>query len=253
MTFGIFRLGLGARLHTGANPQGIRHVLSMRHLRHNYLHGYTPELFDLLIRHRECQASDPSDEVYALIGSSRSADEPGLRAEYSLTPAVVYKRVGLHILFSSKSLHLLSAVANEESSMQHLLPSWVPDWTHLFQKMPHSKVSKIFHASGDNVVSTSYSGVNHNILILKGRILGSVHKTLNQRKLADPMEQGRTPQGDDSSNGRLAALVRQVLGSVHKILNVKRLINFIEHGRKPQEDDSSSGGFMALARAGGER
>lgn len=114
---------------------------------------YTGSLFNLLIRHREWQATDPKDKVYALVGLSndgQAEQETYLHIEstvltlelrtaplsvihvhpdYRLDTVQIYTNVARKFLEKDSNLDLFGAIYPSEDSAFDNLPSWVPDWS----------------------------------------------------------------------------------------------------------------------------
>lgn len=87
----------------------------------------------LLKSHRHCDASDPRDKIFALIGISRTppfttTGNP-LRADYSISFEALYTKVTRMLPCSEGNLDFLSwrEVVNKQRHTSKL-PSWVPDY-----------------------------------------------------------------------------------------------------------------------------
>src|SRR3569833_2005805 len=83
--------------------------------------------------HRETEAKDPRDKVYAFLGiANRGAADAELhdeliRPDYELPVGEVYKRVAVRLLLTHGDLRLLSHVQDPTATSLAGLPSWVPD------------------------------------------------------------------------------------------------------------------------------
>lgn len=71
-----------------------------------------------------CQATDPRDKVYGLLGLF---DRPLIPVDYILTVDVVYLRFSQVLIQEARNIHLLHLFGTQ----RHLqtLPSWVPDFS----------------------------------------------------------------------------------------------------------------------------
>ncbi|EWZ29541.1 uncharacterized protein FOBCDRAFT_149691 [Fusarium oxysporum Fo47] len=88
------------------------------------------EFLTLLGDTRDCNASDPRDKIFALLGLWKRPLEP----DYTLSPQVVYTGLA-SMLVTDKSwevVALLLDMATHGCSMLGL-PSWVPDWSEKSQ------------------------------------------------------------------------------------------------------------------------
>jgi hypothetical protein len=93
-----------------------------------YFPSHTPklQLLDLLFRTRSCQASDPRDKVFAVVGMSESASEECLRPDYRKSTVDVYIETAVS-LQEKFGLSFLSGVQGLPRLPN--LPTWVPDWS----------------------------------------------------------------------------------------------------------------------------
>lgn len=89
------------------------------------------KLLDLLIFSQSCQASDPRDKVFGLLGLLPSGKIGDLGADYSMTVEGLYTRVALHLVSYMGWRHVLSLAGlnRRPGSVLESLPSWVPDWS----------------------------------------------------------------------------------------------------------------------------
>lgn len=92
----------------------------------------TPEqVFDLLCLAKSCDASEPLDKVFALLGLLPSRRIGNIEANYNLTPEELYTRVALHLASTIGWLPVLLKAGKDgqKGSSLSSLPSWVPDWS----------------------------------------------------------------------------------------------------------------------------
>ena len=88
-------------------------------------------LFQVLLRHRLCGATDPRDKVYALCGLSNDAKRLGIIPDYSesVSTEMVYTEVAIAMLSKTGKLDIFSASrpVRRTAQVTVTLPSWVPD------------------------------------------------------------------------------------------------------------------------------
>ncbi|KAL8771407.1 MAG: hypothetical protein Q9209_003075 [Squamulea sp. 1 TL-2023] len=85
-------------------------------------------LLRLLTQFRHCEATDPRDKVYALLGmASDMPDDANLKPNYAKPVAEVYRDLVEFIVTKDRNLDVLRAC--QISGPEHDLPSWVPDWS----------------------------------------------------------------------------------------------------------------------------
>ncbi|KAI1075934.1 heterokaryon incompatibility protein-domain-containing protein [Whalleya microplaca] len=82
---------------------------------------------DLLDLAANCEATDPRDKVYGLLGLIDKASSDFLVADYSLTVEQVYNQVALK-LASMYGWNAVLRRAGTKNNYFSNLPSWVPDW-----------------------------------------------------------------------------------------------------------------------------
>ena len=112
-------------------PAGTRWMHFLRHTetyvdtRESMKESRTLSLSRLLEISERLQASDPRDKIFALLNLADSSDRLRCKADYSLSVAEVYARTALHIIRTTKKLHILGS----NTAVTKTLPSWVPDWS----------------------------------------------------------------------------------------------------------------------------
>lgn len=131
-------------------------------------------LLDALLLGRSCNASDPRDKVFGLLGIVSEESRPP--ADYSLSPAEVYTQIVMYLLKVQK--RGLDAVLGNlcyrsvESRVQMKdLPSWVPDWnqcgTTFLERVPQAQE---FLESQEPI----FEGGNGTGLFLEGQIVDTL-------------------------------------------------------------------------------
>ena len=126
------------------------------------------ELSDLLERFRYCEATDPRDKIYAILGMASDIDLGDINIDYMLPVQQLYQNVDRFLITKHKNLDILGAFKQQKSPFQSLLPSWVPDWSFstihvdeqsfsrkLVNRDSKGSVSKAYFASGNTAVSAN--------------------------------------------------------------------------------------------------
>jgi hypothetical protein len=85
-------------------------------------------LLPLLARHRQAQATDPRDKVFALLGLLNDPSSE-MQPDYGLTVKETYRQAAHSILRKDQNLDLLSIPRPLGGSRVQGLPSWIPDWS----------------------------------------------------------------------------------------------------------------------------
>ncbi|KAK5634683.1 hypothetical protein RRF57_010396 [Xylaria bambusicola] len=78
---------------------------------------------------RICQAKDPRDKVYAILGLLMDESYRGLTVDYNLKVEDLYIKVALDLAAQYGWANVLRRAGIEHRSIK-TLPSWVPDWSH---------------------------------------------------------------------------------------------------------------------------
>ncbi|KAF2260778.1 HET-domain-containing protein [Lojkania enalia] len=87
--------------------------------------GFT--LLELLNQHRDCEATDPRDKIYGLLGLAGDVDTIGVQPSYTSPPQGVYTDLVRKHVTATSSLDILCEVRHPRKLAG--LPSWVPDWS----------------------------------------------------------------------------------------------------------------------------
>jgi hypothetical protein len=131
--------------------------------------GIYENLLGILVRYRPCHATDPRDKIFALLGLVDPNEEreniivPEYRKDFTVEDA--YISLACSILGTSGNLDLLS-VPGAPTTLQSILPSWVPDWSapsHVVPFISFSTPEKFYSSLGT---------ISHPILRQKRRSVG---------------------------------------------------------------------------------
>lgn len=131
-------------------------------------------ILDALLVGRSCNASDPRDKVFALLGLVDVLRRPS--ANYSMSTAEVYTKIttDLYKPYSQKLDVILGNLcyrSDEAREQTKNLPSWVPDWNQcgptLLQRVPQAQK---FLADQDPI----FEYKDETGLFLRGSILGTL-------------------------------------------------------------------------------
>lgn len=105
--------------------------------------GEPRELGDLLTSYRWLAATDKRDKIYGLLPLAKSTY--GIEPDYAIQTTICYIRAAFAILRGSGNLDLFRALRRPTCLGDAMsgLPSWVPDWSGEFSKIPE-KDNKTF-------------------------------------------------------------------------------------------------------------
>ena len=91
-----------------------------------YWHGGDLSLRELLQICRHSLATNPLDQVYALLGLASDKDTVGIYPDYRLSPEAIFQQIAC--VYLKNSLDMLGSVGDPRWKKLKL-PSWVPDWS----------------------------------------------------------------------------------------------------------------------------
>ncbi|KAL9036236.1 MAG: hypothetical protein Q9180_004415 [Flavoplaca navasiana] len=125
-------------------------------------------LLRLLTQFRHCEATNPKDKVYALLGmASDMPDDADFKPNYAKPVAEVYQDLVEFIVTKDRNLDILRAC--EISGPEHDLPSWVPDWSRAssYQAL-HSFASTLPNSASGNSVAVTHIPEGSSTLVAQG-------------------------------------------------------------------------------------
>jgi hypothetical protein len=114
-----------------SEENGIWQLFRIMHARSVELAGRT-NLVDLLYLTRGCKATDPRDQVFAVLGMAQEATQPLLRPNYCEDWRETYLRYTEYFIREGsglRALYLSSADSASTHKQSGEIPSWVPDFS----------------------------------------------------------------------------------------------------------------------------
>lgn len=134
------------------------------------------DLLAILDMARPCNALDPRDKVFALIGLITGAQAEGFMADYTLTVEQVYTSVAAYIARRVGCVAVLSRIALTNRFPR--LPSWVPDWSSfsLFQPEEIILEDPNFRSGETTLKDPKPASANefHGVLMIYGIEIGTL-------------------------------------------------------------------------------
>ncbi|EPE30305.1 hypothetical protein GLAREA_13028 [Glarea lozoyensis ATCC 20868] len=107
---------------------GYQQSLQRSFSRQQFARSSSQKMSDLLLQHRGLKASDPRDNVYALLGLASDMSKSKFLPDYSKSISEVYKRLTREIVVKRKNLAIICA-SQPSATSRSGLPSWAPDWS----------------------------------------------------------------------------------------------------------------------------
>ena len=116
--------------------------------------GWKNTLANLLYDYRLCQASDPRDKVFALVGIAREQGEAAYTLDYSKNVLEVYRDLASHLIIHERNPNVLTICALPIVGASLHLPSWVPDWSRPLEinATPYTDHKRTEHQPEDHSV-----------------------------------------------------------------------------------------------------
>ena len=178
----------------GSEGEGLLQLFRLMNARSVKLAGRT-ELLDLFYLTSGCKATDPRDQVFAVLGMAQEASQPSLRPNYCEDWRETYLRYTEYFIREGSGLRALylssadSASANKQSGE---IPSWVPDFSFEGKRIwfanDHDEVHGKTSAGGNDAPSLKIN-MNLRILTVQGLqldIIQSLSPSQTQRHISDP-------------------------------------------------------------------
>ena len=112
-------------------PEALQRLSIMAYTHHRFIDGFNQYPVQILMRHRQTQALDPRDKVFAFCGLFNQPDlsKSVYQPDYRNGALDVYKRLAVGLLTHDQNLDILSIPRVETGSKVPNLPTWVPDWS----------------------------------------------------------------------------------------------------------------------------
>ena len=160
-----------------AIEQGIQGVAIITKIKSSRDQQAPIAFLDLLEMCRSCNATDPRDKIYALLGLM--PDIEGLpKPDYGLDVKQVYHKYAHFLLSQGVGADILHSAGRSRAVLQ--LPSWVPDWSFHSGTLEHwTRVVKAWgdrqlQASGDFEPSIKVNDDDSNNLMVQGSMIDSI-------------------------------------------------------------------------------
>lgn len=186
------------------------------------------ELLDLLRLGRKCEATDPRDRVFALLGLLIGAEAEGLVADYTQTTSQVFTWIARYLANKGALVDVLGNLNDfpmgSEDTVGSLaqLPSWVPDWRSskptFLARFPHAKVyldSIPLEFDDSDTSALRLTGFNFGDLTDPPYLVGTILEirlfSLSQRPIMfQIMSQAIDRHGSIASGGRFLMILAPV-------------------------------------------
>ncbi|KUJ24428.1 HET-domain-containing protein [Mollisia scopiformis] len=153
--------------------QEIVHGLSMARFQEKIQSGEGATLKDVVTWTTAFEATEPKDQVFALVGITEDRSHPLLVPDYRKSTLDVFRDMTLYLLRSNDPFILAHAGCGHPSSVTDL-PSWVPDFTHRIQPITHGTDFKSYAASRNTKASIITQPTNPNILKVSCSIIDTI-------------------------------------------------------------------------------
>ena len=177
--------------------QGKNRIRNLHFQRDRFMANDPRRMEDLLWESRFCQAKEPKDKVFAILGLVTDVDvnQPGLEIEYSDAESVeeLYTRVARSLLKSNPD-NLPSLLYEAGSALHPRIPglaSWIPDWSVPRAGSPLGGLSNVvnYHAADQRPQKFSLA-TDSPILNIEGAVFDRIRTTISEfRPDTDPSHQ----------------------------------------------------------------
>jgi hypothetical protein len=181
----------------GSEGEGLLQLFRIMNARSVKLAGRT-ELLDLFYLTQGCKATDPRDQVFAVLGMAQEATQPSLRPNYCEDWRETYLRYTEYFIREGsglRTLYLSSADSASAYKQSGEIPSWVPDFSFESKRIwfanDHGEVHGETTAGGHDTPSPRIN-MNLRILTVQALQLDSIQSlspSQAQQQISDPYAQ----------------------------------------------------------------
>ena len=150
----------------------VYNLIQMRRENEQRRLGKQSSLLYLLSAFRSCEASDPRDKIFALVGIADQQTIAACTPDYSKDVSEIYSNLASHLIIIERNADILAFCVAPHKGQYLPLPSWVPDWSRpqINNASPRSMPGAYKASAG-----TSFKGrIDSNTLSLDGVMLNKV-------------------------------------------------------------------------------
>ena len=150
----------------------VYNLIQMRHENERRRLGKQSSLLYLLSAFRSCEASDPRDKIFALVGIADQQTTAACTPDYSKDVFEICRNLASHLIITERNADILAFCVAPHKGQYLPLPSWVPDWSRpqINNASPQSMPGAYNASAG-----TSLKGrIDSNTLSLDGVMLNRV-------------------------------------------------------------------------------
>ena len=169
--------------------------------------GKQSSLLYLLSAFRSCEASDPRDKIFALVGIADQQTIAPCTPDYSKDVSEIYRDLASHLIITERNADILAFCVAPHQGQYVPLPSWVPDWSR-----PQINIASPRSMPGAYTASagTSCKGrIDSNTLSLDGVMLNRIVRLEGGQESYEIFKQSRNYAQRD-----LTAYVRTLVANV---------------------------------------
>jgi hypothetical protein len=140
--------------------------------------GWLPalDMLDLLDLYFRLEASDPRDQIYALIGLAKAKGV--IIPDYSKPVKCVFEDFARKMIYQQRDLRIIlhAGVGIPRETNLYKLPSWVPDWSYILRSHPKtpaslfgaSKTARMYYRAAGKTKAIFHLSVDCTSLCIKG-------------------------------------------------------------------------------------
>ena len=134
--------------------------------------GKQSSLLYLLSAFRFCQATDPRDKIFALVGIADGQSTAACTPDYSDSVSEIYRNLAFHLIIAERNPDVLTLCAAPPKGQSLSHPSWIPDWSRPQSSDPSLIVRPDAYKAS---AGTSFKGrIDFNTLSLDGVLLNKI-------------------------------------------------------------------------------